>query len=250
MLALPLLGFLVAPLLALVWRLDWSHLWVYLLHPAVVQALQVSLATTAIATLLSVLLGLPVAFALARRTLPARRLIDTLIDLPMVLPPAVAGIALLMAFGRRGFFGPLLATWGIEIAFTQIAVVVAQIFVAAPYFVKSASAGFAGVDRELEYAAALDGASNTQVLRYITIPLAWPSLFSGAIMTWARALGEFGATIIFAGNFPARTQTMPLAIYVGFERDIDIAITLACILLGISFSVLFIVKRFSPRTEH
>jgi molybdate transport system permease protein len=121
-------------------------------------------------------------------------------------------------------------------------VVLAQCFVAAPYFVKAAAAGFAGVDRELEQAAALDGASPAQVLRYITIPLAWPALFSGAVMTWARALGEFGATIIFAGNLPGRTQTMPLAIYLGFERDLNLALTLATILLAISFGVLALVK--------
>jgi len=165
-----------------------------------------------------VLAGTPLAYLLARRRFRGRTALDTLIDLPMVLPPSVAGIALLVAFGRRGLVGQYLTVAGIELAFTQMAVVLAQIFVAAPFYIKAAAAGFAGVDRELEQAAALDGATPLQVARYVTVPLAWTSLFGGAVMTWARALGEFGATIIFAGNFVGRTQTMPLAIYQGFEQ--------------------------------
>jgi molybdate transport system permease protein len=160
----------------------------------------------------------------------------------MVLPPAVAGVALLMAFGRRGVLGSYLSDMGFDLAFTQTAVVLAQLFVAAPFYVKSAMAGFAKVDRDAEDAAALDGAGALTVFRRITIPLAWPALFGGAVMTWARALGEFGATIIFAGNFPGRTQTMPLAIYLGFELQLNVALTLAVILLVISFGVLVIIK--------
>lgn len=242
LLALPLLAFLLLPLLALLLRLEWSSLWLNLTSSVVTQALAISMITTLIATGLSIILGAPLAYVLARRQFRGRTVIDTLIDLPMVLPPSVAGIALLIAFGRRGLVGAPLAEYGITIAFTQVAVVMAQCFVAAPYFVKSATAGFTGVDRELEYAAALDGATPFQVFRLITVPLAWPALFSGAVMTWARALGEFGATIIFAGNLPGRTQTMPLAIYLGFERDLNLALTLAVILLGISFGVLALVK--------
>jgi molybdate transport system permease protein len=168
--------------------------------------------------------------------------LDTLIDLPMVLPPAVAGIALLLAFGRRGLFGQYLNDMGIDIAFTQTAVVLAQLFVAAPFYVKAAAVGFAAIDQELEQAAALDGANGWQIFRLITLPLAWTALLGGAVMTWARALGEFGATIIFAGNFPGRTQTMPLAIYLGFELDLNIALTLAVILLAVSFLVLLVIK--------
>ncbi len=240
--ALPLLAFLLVPLLAMLLRLQWGKLWNTLSASVVVQALQLSMVTTLLATALALALGAPLAYLLARVQFPGRTIIDTLIDLPMVLPPSVAGIALLMAFGRRGLIGAPLADLGITIAFTQVAVVLAQCFVAAPYFVKAASAGFGGVDRELEHAAALDGASPLQVFRLITVPLAWPSLFSGAVMTWARALGEFGATIIFAGNLPGRTQTMPLAIYLGFERDLNLALTLAAILLAISFGVLALVK--------
>jgi molybdate transport system permease protein len=242
LLALPLLIFLLLPLAALVVRMDWFRIWETLLSSGVTQAISISLATTLVATLLSILLGTPLAYVLARRQFRGRTLIDSLIDLPMVLPPSVAGIALLIAFGRRGLIGAPLAELGISLSFTGIAVIMAQCFVAAPYFVKAATAGFGGVDRELEQAAALDGADARQVFRLITVPLAWPVLFSGIVMTWARALGEFGATIIFAGNLPGRTQTMPLAIYLGFERDLNQALTLAVILLVISFGVLALVK--------
>jgi len=242
LLALPLLSFLLFPLLAMLLRLELDGLWATITSTLVLQAVGLSMATTLLATALALLLGGPLAYQLARRQFPGRAIVDTLIDLPMVLPPSVAGIALLMAFGRRGLLGAPLAELGITISFTVTAVVLAQCFVAAPYFVKAAAAGFGGVDRELEQAAALDGASPAQVLRYITIPLAWPALFSGAVMTWARALGEFGATIIFAGNLPGRTQTMPLAIYLGFERDLNLALILATLLLAISFGVLALVK--------
>jgi molybdate transport system permease protein len=154
----------------------------------------------------------------------------------------VAGIALLMAFGRRGLLGQYLGMVGLDLAFTTTAVILAQVFVAAPFFIKAAKAGFGGVERELEQAAEMDGANRLRVFRYITTPLAWPVLLGGAVMTWARALGEFGATIIFAGNFPGRTQTMPLAIYIGLEMELGTALTLSVILLGISFLVLFVVK--------
>lgn len=242
LLALPLLCFLMLPLLAMLLRLEWGDLGATLASPVVGQALGLSLATTLAATGLALVLGGPLAYLLARRQFRGRTVIDTLIDLPMVLPPSVAGIALLMAFGRRGLVGAPLGELGVGISFTVAAVVLAQCFVAAPYFVKAATAGFVGVDRELEQAAALDGASQLQVIRHISVPLAWPALFSGAVMTWARALGEFGATIIFAGNLPGRTQTMPLAIYLGFERDLNLALTLAAILLVISFGVLALVK--------
>lgn len=242
LLALPLLSFLLLPLLAMLLRLRLDGLWATVTSQVVAQALGLSMATSLAATALALALGGPLAYLLARRQFRGRTVVDTLIDLPMVLPPSVAGIALLMAFGRRGLLGAPLAELGISISFTVVAVVLAQCFVAAPYFVKAATAGFVGVDRELEQAAALDGASPLAVLRYITIPLAWPALFSGAVMTWARALGEFGATIIFAGNLPGRTQTMPLAIYLGFERDLNLALVLSAILLTISFGVLALVK--------
>lgn len=238
----PMLVFLLLPIVALVLRLDLAQLLANLGNPEVGQAIALSLTTASLSTLLALIFGTPLAFLLARRRFRGRALLDTLIDLPMVLPPAVAGIALLIAFGRRGLVGQQLTAAGISIAFTSVAVVLAQTFVAAPFYVKTAIAGFAGIDREFEQAAAVDGAGAASVFRRITLPLAAPTLLGGLVMTWARALGEFGATIIFAGNFPGRTQTMPLAIYLGFEVELDIALTLALILLATSFGVLFIVK--------
>jgi molybdate transport system permease protein len=242
LLSVPLLLFVLVPLVALVLRVAPSELVADLRDPAVAQALWLSLSTTTLTTLITLLLGTPVAYLLARRQFFGRAVLDTIIDLPMVLPPAVAGIALLVAFGRRGLFGRYLGAAGLDIAFTEVAVVLAQTFVAAPLYVKSAATGFAGVDQELEQVAGLDGASSLQVFRLITLPLAGTALLGGLVMTWARALGEFGATIIFAGNFPGRTQTMPLAIYIGFEIRLEIALTLAVILLATSFAVLFVVK--------
>ena len=240
--SLPLLLLLSVPLATLVRRVDIATLRAVLAERDIQQAISLSLITTSFTAVICVILGTPLAYLLARRRFRGRLLLDTLIDLPMVLPPSVAGIALLVAFGRRGFFGPQLTELGIELAFSRAAVVVAQVFVAAPYYVKSTVVGFSSVERELEYAAAIDGANTAQVFRFITLPLAAPALIGGLIMTWARALGEFGATIIFAGNFPGRTQTMPLAIYLGFELELRIAITLSVVLLAISFAVLFIVK--------
>ena len=240
-LSMPMLVLLGLPLLALVLRLDLADLRQNLASPTVARALSLSLATATVTALCALLLGTPLAYLLARRTFRGRRLIDTLVDLPMVLPPAVAGIALLLVFGRRGWLGAPLDAAGIGIVFTPAAVVLAQLFVAAPFYIRSAAAGFAEIDGELEQAAALDGASDFDVFRHVTAALAWPAILGGIVMTWARALGEFGATIIFAGNFPGRTQTMPLAIYLGFERDLDLAVTLAFLLLAASFTVLLVV---------
>lgn len=240
--SLPLIVFFALPLLALVLHVSPADIAASLGDAEVTQAISLSLTTTLVTVGITVLCGTPLAYLLARRRFAGRTVVDTLIDLPMVLPPAVAGIALLVTFGRRGLLGQYLETAGIEIAFTQVAVVIAQTFVAAPFYVKTALSAFASLNRELEEAAALDGASARQIFRFVTLPVTLPALFGGAVMTWARALGEFGATIIFAGNFPGRTQTMPLAIYIGFEIDLRIALTLAAILLGVSFTVLLLVK--------
>jgi molybdate transport system permease protein len=242
LLSLPLLLFLALPLVAILVRLPLANLLPSLLNPQIQLAIGMSMSTTLVTTLVTVCLGTPLSYLLARRRFALRRAVDTLVDLPCVLPPAVAGVGLLMAFGRRGLLGSLLQQWDIEIAFTWVAVVMAQTFVSAPFYIKAAVLGFAGIDRELEQAAALDGASGWQVFRHVTLPLAWSGLLSGSVMTWARALGEFGATIIFAGNFPGRTQTMPLAIYIGFELDLTVALTLAVIMVGCSFLVLMLVK--------
>lgn len=241
-LALPLLGFFVVPLLALVARTGTTALLANLTNTAVAQAVVLSLATSSLATLLTIVLGTPLAYLLARYDFRGRGIVETLIELPMVLPPAVAGVALLMAFGRRGVLGTPLDALGFELAFTPVAVVLAQMFVAAPFYVKAAIVGFAPVAQDAEEAARIDGAGGWQVFRHITLPLTLPALLGGAIMTWARALGEFGATIIFAGNLPGRTQTMPLAIYIGFELELGTALTLAVLLLGVSFGVLAVVK--------
>lgn len=241
-LSTPLLLFLLLPLIALITRTDPTSIVENLRTPNVLQAIRLSVFTSGIATGLTILLGTPVAVLLAKRKLPFQRAIDTLIDLPTVLPPSVAGVALLIAFGRRGLIGATLDEWGISIAFTQTAVIIAQLFVACPFYIKAAAIGFAGIEAELKEAAALDGGTRWDIFRHITIPLSWGALVSGAVMTWARALGEFGATIIFAGNFPGRTQTMPLAIYLGFEMDLSVALTLSVILVFCSFLVLLLVK--------
>jgi molybdate transport system permease protein len=241
-LSAPMLAFLLLPIIATLLRAEPAEILANLASEEVGQAIWLSVVTTAASTTLGLILGTPLAYLLARRQFRGRSVLDTLVDLPMVLPPSVAGIALLIAFGRRGLVGAWLDQMGVSVAFTSVAVVLAQVFVAAPYYIKTAVAGFAGVDRELEQAAAVDGASPLRVFTRITVPLCWPVLLGGLVMCWARALGEFGATIIFAGNFPGRTQTMPLAIYIGFEVELGLALTLALILLGTSFLVLFMVK--------
>jgi molybdate transport system permease protein len=247
--ALPYLLFILIPLAALFLRTRPDSLFEHLRQEVVWQAIQTSLATSLVAVCLTILFGTPVAYYLSHRRYRFFRLVDTLVDLPSVLPPAVAGVALLIAFGRRGLLGGSLSAMGVELPFTSAAVILAQVFVAAPLYSKSAALGFHSVDCELKKAAALDGAGRWQTLRYVMIPISWPALVSGCVMTWARALGEFGATIIFAGNFPGRTQTMPLAIFIGFELDLDVALALSVILIGFSFLALVIAKVFlqSPR---
>jgi molybdate transport system permease protein len=238
----PLLALLLLPILALVLKTP-PGIWLrYLGSASTLQAISLSLVTSTATAVVVVILGLPLAYVLARRRLRGQQWVEALIDLPTVLPPAVAGLALLMAFGRRGLMGGWLQSLGIEIAFTPLAVMMAQMFVAAPYYIKTASIGLAGVSVDLERAAALDGAGSLQVLRFITLPLAWRGIVGGIVLCWARALGEFGATIIFAGNTPGRTQTMPLAVYLGFEIDLNQALTLGVILLVLSFSLLVAVR--------
>lgn len=243
LLSLPILTLFFLPLLALVIHTSPASLFENLKAPAVLSAMGISLKTSLISTLLTLLLGTPLAFVLARGAFPFRRLLNSLVDLPIVLPPAVAGVALLIAFGRQGLLGTPLSILGLEIPFTQLAVTLAQMFVAAPLFIRIAINSLNTIDPDIENAAVLDGASRWQTLRYITLPLTRKSLMGGAVLTWARALGEFGATLIFAGNLAGRTQTMPLAIFIGFEINLDQAITLSVLLMAISFSVL-VVGRF------
>ena len=237
-----LLLFLVIPLLVLLVRALEADLLQQLTQPTVAQALRLSLLTSIISLAITIVLGTPLAYSLARRKVPARSAIETLLDLPIVLPPAVAGLALLLTFGRRGFFGPLLDTLGISLPFTTAAVIMAETFVAAPFYIRSAQTGFTGVSQQLEESASDLGASNWRVFQRVTLPLAGTALLSGAILSWARALGEFGATILFAGSFIGRTQTMPLAIYQALETDLGSAIAIAALLSLISVVFLVILR--------
>lgn len=243
--AMPFLLFLVIPLVALLLGSTPAEFTAALRRTDVQQALTLSLRTSLISTFLAVVFGTPLAILISRGRVPLRRLVDAMIDLPIVLPPAVAGIGLLMAFGRNGLVGRSLDAFGLQIPFTEIAVVFAQLFVAAPLYVRAAIIGLSQVDEELEAAALIDGGTTWQVLRYVSLPLTGPALLAGAVMTWARAIGEFGATIIFAGNLAGRTQTMPLAIYLGFEMDLTLALTLSLILIGCSTGVLVLIRRTS-----
>jgi molybdate transport system permease protein len=211
----------------------------------VIDALVLSLVTTSISLILTVIFGLPLAFILARRTFRGSRWLEAIVDLPIVLPPAVAGLGLLLVFGRRGLIGEPLDALGISIPFTTFAVVLAQTFVSAPFFIRSARTGIASVDRDLEDAARVDGASEGQLFRSITIPLAGTALAAGLVMTWARALGEFGATIMFAGSVEGRTQTLPLVVYSEFQGgDLDASIAAASILVIAALGVLLAVRVF------
>lgn len=230
------------PVLALLLSALESDLLAQLNRPMVAPAIRLSLVTTAISAALILLSGTPLAYALARWRFTGRRLVDTLVDLPVVLPPAVAGLALLVAFGRRGLVGGALAGLGISLPFTTTAVVLAQTFVAAPFYVRAARVAFAGVDRDLEEVALTEGASEWQVILHVTLPLARRGLASGLILSWARALGEFGATIMFAGNLLGRTQTMPLAIYIGLESDLGAALALSALLIVLSLGLLLALR--------
>jgi molybdate transport system permease protein len=206
-------------------------------------ALTLSLATTAVSLVLTVIVGLPLAFLLARRRFRGKWLVEAIVDLPIVLPPSVAGLALLLVFGRRGLLSAPFEVLGISVPFTVIAVILAQTFVSAPFFVRSARTGLAGVDRDLEDAARVDGATETQLFRRVTVPLAAAALAAGLVMSWARALGEFGATIMFAGNIEGRTQTLPLVVYSEFQSgDLDASIAAAAILVMAAFGVLIAVR--------
>ncbi len=211
--------------------------------PVVIDALVLSLATTAISLLVTVAVGLPIATLLARGRRRGLSILEAIVDLPIVLPPAVAGLALLLVLGRRGVLGGPLDALGLAIPFTTVAVVLAQTFVSAPFFIRSARTGIAGVDRNLEDAARADGASEWSVLRSVTLPLAGPALAAGLVMSWARSLGEFGATIMFAGNIHGRTQTLPLVVYSEFQGgSLDASIAAAAILVIAAFGVLLAVR--------
>ncbi|HEX5824759.1 MAG TPA: ABC transporter permease [Candidatus Limnocylindrales bacterium] len=238
--------FLGLPVLALVVRavLDGS-LVNAIASPVVLDALGLSLLTTAVSLVVTVTLGLPLAYVLARRSFRGKGWLEAIVDLPIVLPPSVAGLALLFVFGRRGLLAEPFDLVGISIPFTTIAVILAQTFVSAPFFIRSARTGIAGVDRDVEDAARVDGASERELFRSITLPLASAALAAGLVMTWARSLGEFGATIMFAGNVEGRTQTLPLVVYGEFQGGhLDASVAAAAILVLAAFGVLVAVRVF------
>ncbi len=235
--------FVAVPLGALVWRAAQSgQLLASLAQPAIHDALRLSLITSLLTAAIVVLFGTPLAYLLARRQFPGKALIDTLVDLPMVLPPVVAGVALLMAFGRRGVFGPALEGAGLDVAFTAKAVVAAQIFVSSPFYVRAARVGFQAVDETLEQAAAIDGASAWRGFLHITLPLSLPALLSGIVLCWARALSEFGATMMFAGNLRGTTQTMSLAIMTAMESNLYTALAMSVVLLAVACVTLLVFR--------
>jgi molybdate transport system permease protein len=240
----PLVAFLALPVLVLVVRafVD-GGLIEAATNEAVLSALGLSIATTAVSLLLTLALGTPLAVLLAKRRFRGATLLETTVDLPIVLPPSVAGLALLLVLGRQGVLGGALDVVGVSIPFTTVAVIVAQTFVAAPFFVRSARSGIAAVDRDIEDAARVDGASEREVFRWVTAPLAGAALAAGAVMCWSRALGEFGATIMFAGNVQGRTQTLPLVVYTEFGGgDLEASVAAASILVLAAFGVLISVR--------
>jgi molybdate transport system permease protein len=231
--------FLLLPLVGLLVRAPWRGLPQLLADSQVLDALWLSLTCATAATAASVVFGVPLAWVLARSTVRAITLLRALVTLPLVLPPVVGGVALLLAFGRQGILGRLLdQATGITLPFTTAGVIVAETFVAMPFLVITVEGAFRSADHGYEEAAAALGASRLTVFRTVTIPLVAPSLLAGAVLCWARALGEFGATITFAGNFPGRTQTMPLAVYVALETNPDAAVALSLVLLVVSIAVL------------
>lgn len=234
--------FLGIPLAALLIREPPALLWNSIKQPEVLQALQLSLVTTFVSIFLTVLFGLPVAYVLARTPIPGRGLLETLVTMPTVLPPVVAGVALLITFGRFGLIGRYLTPLGISIPFTTVAVVMAQMFVSSPFFVNSARAGLEQLDPRYESAAHTLRASEFYTFLRVVLPLIRPALLTGAGLAWARALGELGATITFAGSFPGITETMPVAVYTATEVDLESAVALSVVLLAISFAVLLALR--------
>lgn len=243
-----LVAFIFIPLAALVLHIQ-PHTFVAALQSASARAaLRLSATTTLIALGVTLLLGTPLAYLLARGNFPGRRIVDALVDVPIVVPPAVAGLALLLAFGRTGTFAPLFRSLGITLSFTTTAVVLAQIFVAAPFYIRAARSGFLSVDRTLEAASATLGMGPLNTFARVTVPLAAPALLGGAVLCWARALGEFGATIMFAGNLIGVSQTLPLAVYLNLEGgDVAIATALSIVLIAFSLVAIFAVRSLERR---
>ena len=233
------LGLIVVPILALLARIDWSQWPRHLSAPGVGAALRLSALTTTITVVVAVVLGTPLAWLLARSRHPATRWVRAVVTVPLVLPPVVGGVALLMAYGRRGVVGGVLfEAFGWQVPFTTVAVVLAEIFVAMPFYVVAVEGALRGVDERFDQVAATLGASPWRTLLRVALPMAWPGVAAGAALAWARALGEFGATITFAGNFSGTTQTAPLAVYTALESDPQAALALSVVMLGVCIVVL------------
>ncbi|GAB1692347.1 ABC transporter permease [Krasilnikovia sp. M28-CT-15] len=234
------LAFLVLPLAGLVIRAPWGTLWQRLTEPGALSALRLSLQTATVATVVCLVLGVPLAWLLARVDFPGRRVIRALVTVPLVLPPVVGGVALLLVFGRKGLLGTWLdASFGTTLPFTTVGVVIAEAFVAMPFLVIAVEGALRGADTRLEEAAATLGAGRWITFTHVTLPLVAPGVAAGGVLCWARALGEFGATITFAGNYPGITQTMPLAVYQTMEGgDLSGAVVLSLILLTVSVTIL------------
>jgi molybdate transport system permease protein len=247
--SLLLLALLALPVLALLWRAGSEGLFMFMTQPSAIAALRLSLWTSTVSVLIAIITGTPLAFVLARRKFAGKTLLELVIDLPIVLPPSVAGIALLIAFGRQGVFGSWLNALGITLPFTTTAVVLAQTFVSAPLFVRAARIGFAEIDHQIVEAAYVEGSNEWQLFRFLMFPLAGRAVLSGAILAWTRAIGEFGATILFAGNLEGVTQTMPLAIYLGLERSLNMALALSTVLVFVSFLLLLVTRRLEENSH-
>jgi molybdate transport system permease protein len=232
-------AFFALPFLGLLWRVPWRDAWSLLTTSSSLTALRLSVETSLIATAFAAVFGIPLAWVLARYGFPGRRVVRALCLLSLVLPPVVGGVALFAAYGRRGLLGDPLFDWfGLRLPFSTAGVVIAQTFVAMPFLVLTVEAALRGLDTRPEEAARTLGASRWYAFRRVTVPAIRPALIAGAVLAWARALGEFGATITFAGNLPGRTQTMPLAVYLALESNPGQALVLSVLMIGISFAVL------------
>jgi molybdate transport system permease protein len=240
---------IVMPIIGLAWRVWREEAWRSANTEPVTAALRLSLETTTITATIILLIGTPLAYGLTRWQSRGQVLVNALVELPIVMPPAVAGLGLLMAFGRHGLFGKYLLELGLSIPFSMTAVVIAQTFVALPFYIRTAQVGFQSIPRYLEEAARVDGADTIAILWHITLPLARRAMLAGLLMGWARALGEFGATILFAGSLQGRTQTMPLLVYTILEQDLNAAIWTALILIGVALFVLLFTRllTFPPK---
>ncbi|MFA5332300.1 MAG: ABC transporter permease [Methanoregula sp.] len=242
--------YLVLPIISIFLRITPEMFFETLHDQNVISALWLSLFTTAITLIIVICVGTPFAYFHSRYSYPGKVVVDTLIDLPLVLPPAVAGVALLVLYGRVGLLGQYFNMIGIQIAFTTLAVIMAQVFVASPFYLRQAKSLFEQMDPAYEQTSRTLGASSVRTLFLVTLPMTASGLISGAVMTFGRALGEFGATIMFAGNLPGVTQTMPLAVYVGMQGNVNVGLTISILLVIISFTIMIAVRLIQKREEN